>query len=83
MKPPLKMFTKISCPTLPGFVEAPMTATEDGEKMASNESYGTWIRKGISVFFEYDTPRIVHIKSKRVKLTFLVSLLFNFSERYF
>ena len=26
----------------------------------------TWLRKGVSVFFEYDTPRIVHIRSKRV-----------------
>lgn len=30
------------------------------------ESVGTWLRKGVSLFFEYDTPRIVHIKSKRV-----------------
>lgn len=34
--------------------------------MSSQDSYGTWIRKGIAVFFEYDTPRIVHIRSKRV-----------------
>ena len=31
-----------------------------------NDSYVTWARKGVSLFFEYDTPRIVHIKSKKV-----------------
>jgi P2X purinoceptor 4 len=30
------------------------------------DSYMTWMRKGVSVFFEYDTPKIVHIKSKKV-----------------
>lgn len=25
-----------------------------------------WLQKGIAVFFEYDTPRIVHIRSKKV-----------------
>ena len=34
--------------------------------MNMGESYMTWLRKGVSVFFEYDTPRIVHIRSKRV-----------------
>ncbi|TRY75115.1 hypothetical protein TCAL_08494 [Tigriopus californicus] len=32
-------------------------------------SYITWLRKGIAVFFEYDTPRIVHIESKKVGVT--------------
>ena len=26
----------------------------------------SWVRRGVSVFFEYDTPRVVHIRSKRV-----------------
>ena len=25
-----------------------------------------WALKGVAVFFEYDTPKIVHIKSKRI-----------------
>ena len=29
-------------------------------------SYSTWFRRGVSLFFEYDTPRIVHIESKKV-----------------
>ena len=33
---------------------------------SSDTSYITWARKGVSLFFEYDTPRIVHIKSKKV-----------------
>ncbi len=35
-----------------------------GFKMS--DSYVTWMRRGVSVFFEYDTPRIVHIRSKKV-----------------
>ncbi len=31
-----------------------------------SDSFSTWVRKGVAVFFEYDTPRIVHIKSKKV-----------------
>ncbi len=31
-----------------------------------SDSWVTWLRRGVSVFFEYDTPRIVHIRSKRV-----------------
>ena len=33
------------------------------------ESCGTWVRKGLSVFFEYDTPKVVHIRSKKVGVT--------------
>lgn len=29
-------------------------------------SYGKWVKQGIAVFFEYDTPKIVHIKSKKI-----------------
>jgi len=29
-------------------------------------SYGKWIKQGVAVFFEYDTPKIVHIKSKKI-----------------
>lgn len=30
------------------------------------EAFGTYLRKGIAVFFEYDTPKIVHIRSKSI-----------------
>jgi P2X purinoceptor 4 len=33
------------------------------------DSYVTWFRKGVSLFFEYDTPKIVHIRSKRIGIT--------------
>lgn len=32
----------------------------------SQISCSTWLRRAISVFFEYDTPKIVHISSKKV-----------------
>ncbi len=41
----------------------PMWPTLD---LKMSDSYATWIRKGVSIFFEYDTPRIVHIRSKKV-----------------
>jgi len=31
-----------------------------------SSAWSTWFHRGISVFFEYDTPRIVHIESRRV-----------------
>ena len=30
------------------------------------ETYARWIQRGVGVFFEYDTPKIVHIQSKRI-----------------
>ena len=32
----------------------------------SDLTYSTWARKGVAVFFEYKTPKIVHISSKSV-----------------
>ena len=38
----------------------------DCPQLYKMSSYLTWMSRGVSVFFEYDTPKIVHINSKRV-----------------
>ena len=36
------------------------------EKESTNMGCGSILQSAIAVFFEYDTPRIVHIRSKKV-----------------